>query len=281
MISNKLIEEVLLISSNNKIIDKSLIERIILEQIEQADAFTRCCFNGIEFRRILNAYCTTSYGSIQIDYERFQEYFGINYTGKRDYLKFNFIIIFTILHEIEHLKESFKIQNNTGIEALLLTISQFKFIHDIKCRGIAVDAETINDVAKLSYDAYNKAYDVHPGEKIADIDAALLLLRSVENYPNFKEDYPTNYARLLKQPLEYLGKGYVKYANSFNVPLVDYVSIIGCEEVLVMLDIYSSDILTFLNQARAEYDAETRMRYGLPIVEEDIKGVYRKIRSMR
>ena len=74
MISEELLEEIIELSKNNKLIDKSLITRIIIDIICKSDEITQNSFNKIVFSKInwKNVLCTCNLNSgiIKVDYDK-------------------------------------------------------------------------------------------------------------------------------------------------------------------------------------------------------------------
>lgn len=129
MISNELLEEVISESKKKRFISKGLLMRVAISVIENSNPKTKQKFQEIKYVKFDNEYalasCYRDLGIIEIDYEKIieskKEYTDVSY------LTANFLIIQTVMHEVEHLNEDYKISQK-GFKAQLLRINSQDFL---------------------------------------------------------------------------------------------------------------------------------------------------------
>lgn len=272
MINNQLLEEILYISSENKFINKDMIEKIIDNIICSTDDLTKNKYNGVCFKNVDwsgNVVCScTITGEINVNYNKL-----LNELKNKSCLEANLLIIVILFHEIEHLKESSKIMEK-NFEAFLLSYSKldiFKNIASKKLRLIQnVSSEKIyiklleNKQEKL----YMKSYNLNPSERIATINSYKLLFESLKKYENFNKKYRSIFEYINKLYVEqyYMGYKIKKHSNKINVPLIDYFDFIGMSNRLEQFDLNSDDL-----------NIETKMMYGLPIKLQETKKLNKQL----
>lgn len=288
MIKNEYMEEIIDCSKKDEFIKKGLINRVALSLVEQCDPLTKSSFEEFNFiENLWNDYsviaeCNREYGVIHYCYEHALYYAMETVKDNNSYLVGNLTMLEFLLHEFEHLKEKYKQQQNEIIDTLINTCSA-DFIMEL------VEDKYIPDVLKKYTNSrilesylqkkYKKVYlplwDVCPDEKIAESDASKILLDSVDSYPNFNTTNKEAYEQIVSNYLSSLLMGYKKNTenNKYSIPLKKYLNTIKKIDVQNKLDM---SILNLLKEGH-KYTTEERMKYGLPIREQDVEEVKQKI----
>lgn len=298
MLSNEIIDEILFLSNRDKIIDENLIKKIVNVVINQADDITKKKYQGAWFVEISGdsiACVISGLDIIAIDYEKIKKSIESYLKQGGDYFKSNLFVVQTLLHEIEHLKEEYKSSVSSDLERTIIKygdIDNFKLIatKDILRELGVVQTftkliskkgrnELNNKIFDLLSERQDGAYDYDPCEKIAVLDSMKLLLESCYAYPNFVKDYNKLSQTLLEIYFSMFQIGYKEGVLGYNIPIVDFFTIMGNTKYLSKIDTYSKDSKLFLDQSMAKYDSLTRLRLGLPAVEEDFLEVRKKIKS--
>lgn len=211
------------------------------------DDYTKQNFNRFEITEIFSlnntvAACNSEEGIILFDI--YESYYVENQNKYLSVLSRNLNIIINLLHEMEHLKEPYKITKR-NFEAKILESS--------------IDCADKN---------YNKLYEFIPAEKIASANSWKNLFYNVKLYPNFKEKFYDEYKFVNNEYIKNLKLGY--YFNesfeTYNQPLFHYLSKIGQKEVLEYAEKYyieNQDIII----------SNDKLKYGLPITKYDMKMV--------
>ena len=136
MIKNEYIEEIINVSNKQQIINKGLINRIALSLIEQSDPLTKSIFQEFYFAQNLwndptvYASCDREEGVINYCYEHSLGYAMAMMKDNYSHLVCNLEIIGFLIHEIEHLKESYKQQQNE-LENKLISNCSSNFISEL------------------------------------------------------------------------------------------------------------------------------------------------------
>lgn len=271
MINNELIEELLKISKQNKIIDKEFIKKIISSIIEKLNYESKSKFNGVVFINMdwdcalatFNKYTN----EIEIDYNKAVKHFKDLLND--DYFKINLEFIHCILHEIQHLDEYYKLTQN-DIQAKILNVGTGEFIYSYlryKNKQVYGTKNEIDYYTKKDYyDFYLKYWVLIPSERIADYGAATILKNSLDKYPNLNiNKIDTNY--LLYNLFYILEDGYIydKEKERYNMPLLKYFEALGYKTNLESFGIKIDLLGNVLN----ELDVEYKMKLGLPITYEE------------
>ena len=198
------------------------------------------------------------------------------------YLVANLTMLEFLLHEFEHLKEMYKQQQNEIIDILINNCSADFIIELVEDKYIPdVLKKYTNSRILESYlhKKYKKFYlpiwDVCPDEKIAESDAHKILLDSVNAYPNFNATNKEDYEQIILDYMSSLLMGYKKNDenNKYSVPLKKYLSTIQKIDVQNKLDM---SIWNLLKEGH-KYTIEERMKYGLPIKQQEVEEVKKKI----
>ena len=254
MISNELLEEIISISLKGRFINKEILQRIFDELFVSLDDYTKQNFNRLELTEIFSldhiiAICNPNEGIIIFDL--YENYYVENKNKNKSMLCRNLNIIVNLLHEIEHLKQPYKIKIQS-FESKLLK-SSIAYFHK----------------------EYKRLYEYVPAEKIASANSWENLFYNVKLYPNFKENFYDEYKFVNNEYIKNLKLGYY-FSESFetyNKPLFHYLSKIGQKEVLEYAEKYyieNQDILV-LND---------KLKYGLPITKNDMRMINKqKIKS--
>lgn len=282
MISNELLEEVISESKKKRFISKGLLMRVAISVIENSNPKTKQKFQEIKYVKFDNEYalasCYRDLGIIEIDYEKIieskKEYTDVSY------LTANFLIIQTVMHEVEHLNEDYKISQK-GFKAQLLRINSQDFLDKMwkdkskKFNSIKKRKKYIEE-KELEYST--KYWDIFPAEKIAEAESFELLLKVLDQYPGFKKNYKKEYLFILKEYIDRLNQGYTYNSEmeKYNVPLRDYLKFINYYVKYENLKL----VLQKSNETKSlktTFSVEERMKYGLPITKEDVKQLTSKI----
>ncbi len=264
MISNELLEQIIYLSEKGILVDKNLINHIVLDEINNSDYITKDIFSGLTFEKIyekdIMCLCNTLKGIITVDLNKLYKY----HRRTENVLYTNLQIVRYVLHELEHLKEKYKSTKDDTIK-LLLDISNPDIMYDIYKSKLLSKKRKDKKVDKL----YFKLYNFIPGERIADIDSSLKILKSVKSYPKNLNIHK----KLEKDYINNLYSGYIKVfkGNMFNVPLEDYLYNINQEKYLYDFKFYSSDKKEFYDNVTKLYSIEDKMRFGLPITIDESK----------
>ena len=204
MISNELLDEIIDISSKGKYIDKKILQRVFEEIFVDVDDYTKKNFNKLEFVNIDRktetlGICYADEGIIQIDL--IENYIYENRQKNINMFIKNLKIINKLFHELEHLKQPYKITKN-NFESELLKSS---IIYDEKL--------------------YDDLYNCIPSEKIAFANSWKLLLNNLLNYPSFDSKYFDEYKFVNNEYIRNLKLGYIfdEFYEEYNVPLFTYL----------------------------------------------------------
>ena len=287
MIKNEYIEEIIDTSCKEKIISKGLINRIALSLVEELDPLTKSKFQEFSFAENLwnnptvYASCDKNEGIIYYCYEHALQSAIILLNEKNTHLYSNFTILQYLIHELEHLKEDYKKQQNETERKLIINSSHELVIEMLIDKYFPNVLKKYKDkivLQNLLFHMYQKFYlpiwNICPDEKIADSDAYKIIVDSINNYPNFKNDFKEDYDDIIISYISSLLTGYRKnnYTQKFNIPLQKYIEKIKKIDICSKMDYTMKDII---NNSDC-YSEEEKMKYGLPIVSEDISKVKSK-----
>lgn len=271
MINNELIEEVLEISKQNKIIDKKFINKLIFSVVEKLNYESKSKFNGIVFIDIdwndTLATFNKNTAEIEIDYNKMVEHFKAILND--DYIKINLEFIHCILHEIQHLDEYYKLTRN-DIQAKILRISTGDFICNYLYNKNKQIYDTEEDITYFTnmeyYDFYQKYWDIIPSERIADYGALTCLKNSLEKYPILNKD-EININYLMNNLFYLLEDGYVydRKKEKYTIPLFKYFEALDYKTNLENFGIKTDLSGNVLNEIKLD----DKMKLGLPITYEE------------
>lgn len=251
MISNELLEEIIFVSLKGNFIDKDILKKVFDENYKILDKKTQENFNGLFFAEIkdneFRGTCIPQQGIIVIDLLKIYEE-----CNKKEILmlKNNLCIVTTLLHELEHLKEPYKISKN-NFESKLLKYSNIE-----------------------NQKLYNNFYNCIPCEKIAYSNFCKILLENIKKYPKFKEEYFDEYAFANNNYIKTtkLGYYYIESEERYNIPLFEFLR--GTNQFHKLSELFvvkqsSENSKTSISRL----DVNTKMKYGLPVTKKDIEEI--------
>lgn len=251
MISNELLEEIISISLNGKFINKKILQKVFDEVFLGLDEYTKQNFNRFEITEIFSlnntvAACNPKEGIIKFDI--YESYYVESENKHLSMLSRNLNIINNLLHEMEHLKEPYKITKNN------------------------FEAKILKNSIEVSHNKYKDLYDYIPAEKIASADSWKKLLQNILYYPNFKQSFFEEYKFINNQYIKNLKLGYYFYESYevYNIPLFYYLDKIGQNKILnEVQDFWLNNIDTI--------NTNDKLKYGLPITKQDMRIVNKQI----
>lgn len=263
MINQEFLDEIIYISLKKQFISKELIEKIVFNIISNCDETTQNLFGGLYFKDIkwdgmiaeVDENC-----NINANYDKMIE---LADKDCRTHLEKNLEIMSYLLHEIEHLKEDLKKQDNT-FESKIVNYGCNEFIY-YKLKKLVL--EKVKDGAKAKkiinsrYKKFNeKKWGLIPCERIAEVTARKNIVESLASYPGYDEKFFNEYKNL----------------NNF------YIDALKMEYPYREYSISSAPIYRFYNSLdelkRLKYimsivpklTVEEKMMYGFPIKPIDI-----------
>lgn len=264
MISQELIDEIIYISLKKQYIDKELIERIVLDVIDNCDKYTQNLFNGLYFEKTSSNITIAELDEnnrIVGDYEEMIRYGDLN--EFQSYLERNLKIIGYFLHEIEHLKEDSK-KRKVSFESNVITLGSCEYIYE-KISRIATkkyyNYKEIETIIDKKYDRfYDKKWALVPAERIAEAKSRLYILRSLIQYPGYDKVFFEEYKNLTKYYINSLKMQYEKRNyNPNNSPLFRFYK-----------SLEADDELNYIIYTAPKLSAEEKMMYGFPITPKDV-----------
>lgn len=252
----EVIDEIINISSKDKILSVSQIRKILTSIVDDLEHLTQEKYNGVVegkryWKDVTGVSTNISRGLICINYGKLME--DILYeknVNNLSYLGANMSLFQLLLHELEHIRESYKslINNN---DKLLLEYSNIDFI-----------LQTFYDrVGKRNYtdEKFRKYYvDIHgivPCERIANMDSCKKLINLLDGYPNFRKKHDLEYQYILNILYEYETFGYKN--KGLIYPLIKYLKEMNIEDVTKLL-CFDSTMSTF-----------DKYRYGLYLSKDE------------
>ncbi len=284
MIKQELLEEVINVSANKKIIPPDLLIKIIESVIDGCSNTTKEQFNGIKMikenkkEEKNNAIYDCGRKEIKIYYLNIVRN-GL-FFEKYNIFETNLYMLQSILHEIEHLKSDTDL-SISDFEKKLFNYSLPTFIQSLLQNNLNDHLKKYENstlikvyfVLKTNI-FYNQNYSLLPCEKLAEANSRKILLDSVDEYHNFKINNPNEYKFILKTYYFSLLMGYKynKKQNEYNVPLLQYLEKLNKIDTKGLLD---NTILDEIKNVE-NYSLEDRMKYGLQIDENTIKLLRKK-----
>jgi len=299
MLNNEIIDEIIFLSNNNKIIDKNFINKIINYVISKTDDITKSKFNKVLFLEIRDtaiAYYIPTWKVIIIDYDKILEMASTYQQNGVSYLKTNLCIMQIILHEVEHIKEEFKSKKLNDLESYIIksakldnfkkpaTKEVIKNLGIVKTINMLTTKTRREEFLEKRFDIQtqkqSEAYFYNPCEKIANLDSLKTILTSVSQYPDFIKNNNKLYISLLDIYFDMYTEGYEDNEFGYNIPIIDFFTIMGDTSYLKGIDTYSKNKELFLKNSINKYDSLTRLRLGLPIVRDDLLEVQKKLKKI-
>lgn len=261
MINNELLEEIIYISNKEKFIKEDLIIKIFIDLYKQLDPYTQnlfkeLCFGEIDRKTETRGICYQEEGIIKLDLEQiFKEQNEYRY---RSMLSKNLFILSILIHELQHLKELYK-----------MTIDNFE--------GKVLKSS--NDVE--DDDLLDKLYECDPSEKIAFANSWNYILNSLNLYPNFKEDHFKEFAFVNNKYIDNLkiGYNYIKDKGHYNIPLINFLK--KTNNVKLIKEV---NTLKFIIDIKKNMSLEDKLKYGLNVSLNEIKNlnkqkIYKRIKG--
>lgn len=246
----KLFDDIINISDEGKLLDKNLILKIARIEISKLDVDTKKSFRYFLFVNN-SSFCgltNSAKGVILIDLNNC--FLEAEVTSETTILEKNLYVTAIVLHEIEHLKENYKIKNKT-FEGKLIHISDY------------IDNY---ENGKPNYDNY----DNNSSEKIAFAKSWKKVLNTATNYPNFQLNYPDAYKFVKNQYIKKLKLGYSNRVEKRNsVPLLRFIS---ATEDLTNLNLIGFKLVKSGDSKNIDkISIEKKFMYGFPVNNKDKK----------
>lgn len=266
MISNELLEEVIHISNKNKYISKELLLKIVLDAIDKLDSSAKSKFNDVIFSKIgwnwsAAAWCNES-GIMELNYRMIIR--DCKHLGEGNFLTSNLIALIYPLHEIQHMNENYKLTTNS-LESELLKLGTLECIYSL------LEKKYGSKRVDKKYEKFlSDCVDIMPIEKIAEVDAHRMLLKSLDNYPVFYSKYKDSYDYMI---YEYFGALIMGYNDNYsNMPVFDYL--LRLQEIGYKVKLEDVKLLSKLNN---DTSIEDKLKYGVKVSEEEVESLRQKI----
>ena len=218
MIDEEIISEVIFYSYNRKIIDEKILRKFVYSEVDKLDAVSKALFKDIYIHDMdcfLASFDITS-GIIEIN----EELLKSDNSDIGNYLDYNLYIMFLILHEMEHLKENYKLTLN-NIESELLKYTDLESIYK-NFHFKQASCGLVYNKRKLVYEKYLKSHKFNPSERMADINAMENIIYSLEEYPNFLYEFYDTYLKFYNYVIDFYCTGYKIKNGAMSVPLYNY-----------------------------------------------------------
>ena len=272
MINQELLDEIIYVSLKNEFISKELIEKIVIDIVNNYDEITKKHFKSLSFEKedwdfaIASCY---SDGRITADYDEI-----INWFSKYDisYLQKNLDLIQCLMHEIGHLKHKSQ-RLSKGFEAELIKRSGADYVENVYLDRALIKTNNFNFSRRFANKKFRKFYEnnyfVIPTERLAEIGSRKELLQSLDSYPGFSDNFFIEYRQSNNAYIRALKSGYRRLENGrYSIPLIEYFINLKSTIELQKLgfDIYGKKI----PEEVKNYDSEVKMLYGLPIKPKDV-----------
>lgn len=276
------LEEIISLSNKDKIINKELIEKIINDIVDQECRLNQVIFGNTSWSGNVKCSCDINFRNILIDYNQLKKDYN---KSKKTSLQKNLIILSYLFHEVQHLKED-SIMEKLNFESLLISYSSFDvffYLAESKIKYInsLIDTELYKKIIENKQEQlYLKIYDKIPSERIANIRSYKEVIKSIYNYPGFKEKYieDLNFITEIYKEQYYLGyDNYNKKDKYYKGPLIDYLKFIKMSCLLDDFDFYCEDNKIFLEKCSKKFTIEERMLYGLPVTLEETDELDKKL----
>ncbi len=260
-IRKEFLQELVLKSTENKLIDKEFIINFIESILYNHNV-------NIKFKNISDAYAEYSLNEISIDYNKLvNRYKNFIRKKEKNYFESNLEMLHIILHEMEHFYQDFKINYN-NLEGIILNYELKSLIK----KAISTE-KTVNDV-------YNNTYNINPSERLADYYAAKYLFVAIEknkHLDKFNELYDISNNLLIDSMI----RGYRKVDGKFlSIPFKEYMIKTGCESKLKNLSFYSYDNKKFYKLVSCNMNLEERFKYGLIVKNTEYTSIINKKRKI-
>lgn len=275
MINQELMDEIIYISLKKQFISKDLIEKIVLDVISNCDEITQNIFGGLYFKEV-NWDCmiaiTDENNNIIANYDKMIELADID---TRSYLERNLKIMCYLLHEIEHLKEDFKRDNNT-FESKIVKYGCDEYISyklGVPVLQKVKDEEKAEKIIDRRYEKFNeKNWALIPCERIAEVAARKNIVKSLVNYPGYDKIFFDEYKNLTKFYIVALKMGYSnRDYNVHSAPIYRFFK-----------SLHSYETFRYIMHISPKLALKEKMMYGFPITPKDMVEVNKmKIKGRR
>lgn len=264
MINQELMDEIIYISLKSQYINKELIERIVLDIIDDCDKLTQNLFGGIYFGKTsLDFFIAEADENNRIiaNYEEMIKQGEI--ASHQSYLERNLKIIAYLLHEIEHLKEDSKLRKNT-FESDIIRLGNLEYIFEQIFKKISEKVDNYKKTEILTLKKYEKFYENQwafiPIERIAESKARETILNSLINYDGFVENFFSEYKNLTKYYIDSLKMGYeLGEYSKCKSPIFQFFESLECIKDL-----------DYIMNIAPKLTSQNKMMYGLPIKPIDV-----------
>lgn len=271
IIDKEYIEKLIKIYVSNKKIE-AYVKGVISKPCHFSDVYTICAY-GVYSKKI-----TIYPGMIQYFHEMNKIKYGHLFHGK-EYKLFE-ILMFTksILHELQHARQMKIIETEDGLQANILRFTFGCFSKAVLKEELEIlkkdgkSRQEIIDISlnkmKLQTKNRNDNYQFSPAERLAEIGAyeeiikVLHLIR--EGVPNLLEFmYANKWEAMLR------GYDDPKIIHGTDAPTTYFIKKNTYESHLKNFSWYDKNITTCLKNVKGEFTLVERMRYGLPISNEE------------
>lgn len=269
MISGELMDEIIYISLKNQFISKEFIEKIVLDIIFKCDKKTQNLFGGLYFKDVkwdCMIAVVDENNNINANYDKMIELANID---TKTYLEKNLNIMCYLLHEIEHLKEDFKKENNT-FESEIIKYGCNEYI-SYKLGTVVLekvkDREKAEKIIDRRYQKFNEEkWELIPCERIAEVIARKNILESLVSYPGYDKQFFKEYKNLTNFYIDALKMEYInrKYSIASSPIYRFYNSLDGLKR------------LKYIMSITPELSTEEKMMYGFPITPRDMIEINKK-----
>lgn len=275
MISSGLMDEIIYISLKDQFISKELIEKIVLDIISNCDETTQNLFGGLYFGNV-NWDCMIAVvdanNNINANYDKMLELANME---NKTYLEKNLKIMSYFFHEIEHVKEEFKKENNT-FESKIVKYGCDEYISYQLSMQVLQKINNEDKAIKIidrKYEKFNeKNWGIIPCERIAEVKARKAIIDSLVKYPGYNKKFFNEYKNLTNFYIAALKMEYCKHEYSASsAPIYRFFSSLdGLKNLKYLLSI------------KPNLSTETKMMYGFPIKPIEIIEVNKmKIKGRR
>ena len=284
MISNELLDEIIWFSFKNEFASKELLEKIVIDIVNNSDEITKNHFKGLEFVKsdwdFAVAGCYEN-GIITADYDALIEDYG---NPQKSMLQNNLELIQCLMHEIGHLKH--KSHKTLGtFESKLLKYSGASFISSIYFNRAYAKTNNIKLSGRIAVQKFRNFYEnniaIIPTERIAEIGSRKELLDSLKNYPSFDTKYFDEYKCANNTYIRSLKDGYHRLEKAkYSIPIIEYFMKLDrlCDLKKIGFDLDGRR----LPEETIGFNSETKMLYGLPIKLSNVVEINKmKIKSRR
>ena len=255
MIESEIIEEIINTSLNQRFLSKKQIFKFAKKIIETLEDSTKNRFQEIYFGSNYwddPEFATTDIKNGIINFNMDTVYSNFKERNRiiDSYLTCNLEILQLLLHEIQHLREPYKMMQNK-LDNTLIGYGSIKYMQERYGKMYP------NMPLDIFQKKYLRLYNFIPTERIAEIDSYKELFNSILNFPDFKEKNKIEFS-IIKQA--YIINNTGVYDRTLS-PLNYYFRKIKRYD---LLDRFDKEFIESLS-------LEDKLRAGLKTDKEDIK----------